>query len=219
MPINSDVGDWFGENGYKHHCFVSWPHVSGSIQRFANTLREAIREELSNFVPGASVFIDEQTIPPGGKWARVIPDDLCKSISMVAVWCPIYDHPAHHWCRREWNAMELLGKERLAGENFKTIIPVLYRTSNPLPAQVDETQYIDLSHLAISSVDCQTMHYKRHVYQIAQQIRTVANTLMRKGSKARCADRDLLKELALNEPRTSQWEPPIRKELPLVSPL
>ncbi len=74
------------------------------------------REELSTVFNQPMVFLDESELACGDEWEKRIRSNICKSISMIAICAPMYYRREHHWCGREWAAMEHLGTARLKSE-------------------------------------------------------------------------------------------------------
>jgi hypothetical protein len=147
MPITYEIENWLrGPGAYENHCFISWPHtINRDITECAQTIRDSIREVLATSFHEPTVFLDEIGITGGADWQLKLRRALCRSVSMVAICAPIYYRPEHNWCGLEWAAMEQLSSTRLRGHDFKTIIPVMVRKSDPLPSVVSRVQYIDLS--------------------------------------------------------------------------
>src|SRR5262249_34956364 len=130
----------------QYHCFISWPHtINPELAACARAVKLAVERELALHVPAPRVFLDESAIPVGAEWPEHLKQALCRSVTLVAICAPIYYHPAHKWCGLEGAAMEEQSTQRLAGQPFKAIIPLLIRRSDDLPPAVKIIQYIDLS--------------------------------------------------------------------------
>jgi hypothetical protein len=108
-------------------------------------------------------------------------------MSMVAICAPIYYRPEHDWCGLEWAAMEQLSLCRLRGSEFRAIIPVIVRKSEPLPAAVAGVQYIDLSRVTLLGRRYFTFpEFRKKIQVIVGQIEQIAEELWRSDARANC---------------------------------
>ena len=149
MAITYEIDQWLRQS-YENHCFISWPHtINPDITECARAVRKAILEGLATSFNDPQVFLDERAITGGADWEIKLRRALCKSMSMVAICAPIYYRPEHNWCGLEWAAMEHLSSTRLQGCDFKAIIPVMVRKSDPLPSVVSKIQYVDVSRMTL----------------------------------------------------------------------
>jgi hypothetical protein len=176
------------EGGYKYHCFISWPRTQSSdITECARTLHSAIQERLASIFPDPKVFLDEAEIVVGDDWGRRLSTELCRSICMVAICAPIYYHPRHRWCGLEWAAMEALSDRRLAGEDYKAIIPIMVRKSDSLPRALSRIQHIDCSQITLKGRKYyKYMDFRAKVEQVVQRVREVALEVGRRRIIAGC---------------------------------
>jgi hypothetical protein len=188
MAITPDVEKWLQDAGYEYHCFISWAHTGNEdMTECARRVKDAIEKELSLFIPSPKVFLDEVGITGGADWRTTLMRALCKSIVMVAVCAPIYYHPSHKWCGQEWAAMDMLGQKRLPGEDFRLIIPIIVRMSDPLPVTVSEIQYIDFSRVTIRGRSYyRTIEFREKIRDIIDRIEQIALAIVRNQSKADC---------------------------------
>jgi len=187
MPITYDDEQWLQDAGYKYHCFISWPRtMNKDLTDCAKRLKDAIEQQLALSIPTPRVFLDEN-ISAGTDWKKVLGQALCKSLTMVAVCAPIYYHPSHYWCGLEWSAMEMLNQRRIPNSAIKTIIPIIIRAVDPLPAAVASIQYRDFSKLTIMGWKYyQTQEFRKQVAEIADSIEQVARAIVQNQAKTEC---------------------------------
>jgi hypothetical protein len=146
------VDQWLQNAGYEYHCFISWPHTKDTdVSDCAKYVKDRIEQSLASLVPNPKVFIDETGITVADDWEETLGRALCRSVAMVAICTPMYYHREHRWCGIEWATMHALSAKRLPGKNFKAIIPLLARKSDPLPQAVQKVQYADLSKILTRS--------------------------------------------------------------------
>jgi hypothetical protein len=188
MPIPYAVQERLKAAGFKYHCFISYAHtINPDMTGCAERLEGAIQRELALSIPEPKVFRDKTNIKGGAKWEQMLKEALCTSVSMVAIFAPIYFDPAHQWCGLEWAAMAGLAKKRLPGEDFGTIIPVMIQASDPLPQAVAEIQYIDFSKVRTLGYGYyDTPDYRRKVIEIVERIEQIALALDRHQAQADC---------------------------------
>ena len=188
MPITPNLQNWLEQAGYKHYCFVSWPHTdSREITDCAKYIRDELARRLSDSIPKPSVFLDEKYITGGAKWPDELKGALCRSITMVAICAPIYYHPTHSWCGLEWAAMDVLNKRRIPGCEFHSIIPVMVRKSDILPPAVSQLQYVDVSGvLTTGRRYFKTKEFRQKLGEIVQRIESVADALAAKNAITGC---------------------------------
>jgi hypothetical protein len=187
MAITYEVDQWLRES-YEHHCFISWPHtISPDITECARAVKKAILERLATSFNDPQVFLDESAIMGGADWEMRLRRALCKSMSMVAICAPIYYRPEHRWCGLEWAAMEHLSSTRLRGCDFKAIIPVMVRMSDPLPQVVSNIQYIDVSRMTLQGRRYFAYpEFRRKINEIVGRIEQIAEELWRREHRAEC---------------------------------
>jgi hypothetical protein len=188
MPITDQVENWLSQQGgYEHHCFISWPHTKDDdLTELACAVKAAIARKLASSFARPEVFLDEQ-ISGGDLWERKIQRALCRSVSMVAICAPIYYRAEHEWCGREWAAMEMISDLRLHGKDFTTIIPLMYKLSDPLPAPVSRIQYIDVSRVILLGRRYYSLNeFRGKIQQIVTKIELIAEELCRSQTRAEC---------------------------------
>jgi hypothetical protein len=187
MAITYEVDRWLREN-YENHCFVSWPHtINPDITECARAVKKAIKEGLATSFNAPEVFLDESVIMGGADWEMEMRRALCRSMSMVAICAPIYYRPEHKWCGLEWAAMERLSSARLQGCDFKAIIPVMVRKSDPLPQVVSNIQYIDVSRVTLQGRRYFAYpEFRRKINEIVARIEQIAEELFRSQRRADC---------------------------------
>ena len=170
MAISPEMRRWFDEAGFKHYCFISYPHSGGHMMDFAKRIGDEIKAELGTRTSNPSVFFDSEDIRPGAQWPTSLRLGLCTSISMVAVLAPIYLEENHEWCGREWAAMASLGERRLPNNEIQPIIPVLFRKTE-LPRTASARQPIDLSRISLKGRRFySTQEFRSAVLRIVDQI-------------------------------------------------
>ncbi|HEY6272509.1 MAG TPA: toll/interleukin-1 receptor domain-containing protein [Terriglobales bacterium] len=187
MGITYETDRWLRDT-YENHCFISWPHTQNpDITQCAQAVRKAIVGGLALSFHDPQVFLDESEITGGSAWEMQLRRALCKSMSMVAICSPMYYRPEHRWCGLEWAAMEHLSSTRLHGCDFKAIIPVLVRKSDPLPPIVSKIQYIDVSRVTLQGRRYFAYpEFRRKINDIVVRIEQIAEELWRGQRKADC---------------------------------
>jgi hypothetical protein len=174
MAISTATKRWLDEAGFKHFCFISYPHGGGPLTDFARRISVDIEAELRTRVTGAKVFFDSDDIPPGATWPESLRKGLCTSVAMVAVLAPIYLEEVHEWCGREWAAMASLGQRRLPDDEIQPIIPVFFRQTE-LPRSAGARQPIDLSRVSLKGRRYySTEEFRGAVLRIVDQIIEIA---------------------------------------------
>jgi len=214
MAIAPAVDNWLkNEGNYEYHCFVSWPHtINPDLTACARAVKKAIEEDLAYSIHKPRVFLDESDITGGDDWKARLSGALCRSIAMVAICAPIYYRSEHIWCGLEWAAMEHLSSRRLQGKNFKAIIPLMVRKSDPLPTAVSAVQYIDLSKITTRGRDYfKAREFRQNVQEIVSRIEQVAEELCRSKSKSDCHTFDIPAKSAFSD------HGPIAPVFPLIS--
>jgi len=175
---------WLDEAGFKHYCFISYPHGGVQMTDFARRIGEAIRAELGTRISNPSVFFDSEDIPPGAAWPTSLRLGLCTSISMVAILAPIYLEEDHEWCGREWAAMASLGERRLPNNEIQPIIPVFFRKTE-LPRTAGARQPIDLSRVSLKGRRFySTEEFRAAVLRIVDQIIEIARLIHENQARA-----------------------------------
>ena len=177
MAISPTVRRWLDEAGFKHYCFISYPHGGEQLEDFARRIGEAIQEELGTRISNPSVFFDDEDIPVGATWPESLRLGLCGSIAMVAVLAPIYLEEEHGWCGREWAAMANLGQRRLPNNEIQPIIPVFFRKTE-LPRTAGARQPIDLSRVSLKGRRFySTEEFRGAILKIVDQIIEIARLI------------------------------------------
>jgi len=182
------VDQWLQQAGYEYHCFISWPHTKDTdVSDCAKYVKDRIEQRLASLVPNPKVFIDETGIIVADDWEKTLGRALCRSVAMVAICTPMYYHPAHRWCGLEWATMQALSAKRLPGNNFKAIIPLLARKSDPLPQAVAKKQYIDLSrNLTLGRRFYTTNEFRERMQTVIERIDEIAVALEANQSVPQC---------------------------------
>jgi len=188
MSITPEIDDWLHRAGYEYHCFISWPHTANDdITKCARKLKREIESRLAPYVSRPKVFLDERVLSPGDDWPDTIKNALCRSLTMVAICAPIYYHPDHKWCGLEWATMQLLSDVRLKGVDFKAIIPVMIRKSDPLPAVFSRIQYADFTAMTTRShYYFFSTEFRNKAEQIVNNIQRVAATIRKNLAQPDC---------------------------------
>ncbi|MBZ5491472.1 MAG: toll/interleukin-1 receptor domain-containing protein [Acidobacteriia bacterium] len=189
MLLDYEADQWLlNEGGYKYHVFISWPHtINTDLTECAQILETEISRRLATFFPLPKVFLDQHELKGGDEWKERLRHELCRSVAMIAICAPIYYHPMHDWCGREWAAMEQLGECRLKGQDHKTIIPVLFKKSEPLPNAVSKIQYIDITNVILQGRRYYTIQeFRKKVESIVERVRRIALHIGENQIKANC---------------------------------
>jgi len=190
LTISPELEHWLRDAGYEYHCFVSWPHtIDSEITGCALHVRDVIQQTLARDIPDPRVFLDETHLLPGTEWSLALRAALCRSVTMVAICAPIYYDSTHHWCGREWAFMYSLSRARLAGHDFTTIIPLIFRMSSELPEPVKALQYVDISKVQVRGRRYyNTIEFRSHIQDIVTRIEQVATALRANGALAGCEE-------------------------------
>jgi hypothetical protein len=213
MAITVEIENWLSnQGGYEKHCFISWPHsIDNTLTECARTARNAIEQGLAASFVRPAVFLDEQMMG-GAAWETLIRRTLCRSISMVAICAPIYYRPEHGWCGREWAAMEKMSAKRLPGQTFSTIIPLMYKKSDPLPPAVSRIQYVDVSRVILQGRRYYSQpEFRGKIQQIVGRIEQIAEEIFRNRTQAESETFPFPEESAFLE-----YSPPAQ-QFPLLS--
>jgi hypothetical protein len=179
MAISQETKSWLQQAGFKNYCFISYPHSGTQMREFAKCMQQAIEDELRFHTSTANVYLDSSHIPPGANWPENLSQNLCASVSMVALLSPVYLEEEHAWCGREWAAMEKLGRARLPNTSIKPIIPVLFRKTE-LPSDAAARQPIDLSRVSLLGRRYfSTGEFRAAILKIVEQIIEIATMIQR----------------------------------------
>lgn len=187
MAITPGIEQWLKDAGYEYHCFISYPRIrNNDLVECAKRVQEAIENDLALSINNPSVFLDD-SIPGGTLWETKIVTALCRSLTMVALCAGIYYHPAHRWCGLEWAAMDGLGKSRLPGSEFRTIIPLIVREESSTPEAVLKTQWIDISRLTLQGRRYYTTkEFRLRIREVVTQIERIAVAIASQQAKTDC---------------------------------
>lgn len=187
MPITHEIDVWLMES-YESHCFISWPHIKNhDLSECAQAVKRRITEELATSFSAPAVYLDESEMIVGDIWEPRLGRALCKSVSMVAICVPMYYRPEHRWCGLEWATMSHLSSRRLQGKDFQSIIPLMFRKTDPLPPAVSQIQYIDISKVSIQGRRYfSSTEFRLKIQEIARRIELIAEQLWLSKSKANC---------------------------------
>jgi hypothetical protein len=213
MPKPHVIEQWLQDAGYRYHCYISWPHTENELlTECAIRVKEAIEQYLALSISEPSVFIDDEIgISPGAKWKETLRWALCRSVAMVAICAPIYFHPSHEWCGREWAAMTMLGQSRLPDEDLQAIIPTLVKVREPLPNAVQESQAIDLSRVIICGRRYfSTQEFRTKAMAISENILEIAGALKRDEIQVDCEKFQIPAESAFLDYTSKQQPFPFR---------
>ena len=213
MPITPDIEQWLENAGYEYHCFISWAHTRNKeMTRCARIMKESIEEFLALSIPEPRVYLDEAASIGGDQWRKKVTRAICKSMAMVAVCSPIYYHPSHNWCGLEWAAMDRLSKQRLTGQDFNSIIPVLLKRGDFLPKSVLDIQYIDLSPVLLRGrAYYNTQDFRAKIMEITNRIDQIAEAIVNKKSMPDCEKFILPKQSAFQNYQPVKQHAPFRK--------
>jgi TIR domain len=143
--ITPKVESWLLDSGYQYFSFISYPGVSDPwLKDCARVIKETISQRLSQIVKHTAVFLDED-MKPGTEWDPHIRAALCRSVTMVALCCPMFYRKEHRWCGLEWATMDVLFQRRLPHVTFHGIVPIILRDKEALPPPVQKINYLDIS--------------------------------------------------------------------------
>ena len=140
----------------KYSCFISYANVPGKhVSPLVQAIYDELLSQLAMHCP-EEVYLDKKRLLPGYEYNEALATAICQSACMVVVYAPIYAEK--DYCRREFAAMEQLGKERkkLLGEKAKGhgfIIPVVFAGDiKSLPENLKHTAHAcDVSTFTLSS--------------------------------------------------------------------
>lgn len=196
-----------------YHSFVSWPHVANpEVRDCAERLRRHLQEFMAPYIAEPRVFLDTSTIRPGEAWERRLESALCRSLTMVAVCAPMYYHPDHRWCGREWAGMERLNINRLGDLESGCIVPVIFRKRGPFPPAVEKYQYIDISTQELQGpAFYRTQAFRGVVRSVVETVWTVAELLRDHDARSNCDDFTLPAESAFDNYAPPQQPSPFRR--------
>ena len=83
--------------------------------------------------------------------------------------------------------MEALSRKRLQGKDFYTIIPLIYRKTQPMPAVSAKVQYIDISSALLIGRGYYTRtEFRTKIRQVVEHIGRVAEALSQGQALPRC---------------------------------
>ena len=200
MAITPEIDKWLRES-YEYQCFVSWPHtIDPDITNCARAMQTTIRGKLGKSFSKPAVFRDESERIAGDEWEKKIPRALCRSICMVAICAPIYYHPEHPWCGLEWAVMENFSSTRLCGKDFKAILPVMVRMSDPLPRAVSKIDRFDVSRVATMGQRYFSYpEFLATIEKIIARIERIAEELWRGQCRADCEELLIPSESAFSD--------------------
>jgi TIR domain len=213
MPITPNIEEWLHNAGYEYHCFVSYPRIrNNEMMECAERVKEYIEAELAWTVNTPRVFLD-RSMTGGANWEMTLRRALCRSISMVALCSPIYYHPAHKWCGLEWEAMYGLENQRLQGEEFHAIVPLIVRDPKHLPNAVSKIQYIDISRVTIAGRRYyKTQEFRSHMRDVTDRIIKVAMTIARNQAATNCIQFQFPQNSAFENYEATTQSAPFRSE-------
>jgi hypothetical protein len=181
--IPPDLEKWLEDAGYEHYIFLSYPREpDADVMKVALAIATAVRQRLSDYTIVNNcrrVFVDEHCLPKGDFWEPRIKHALCRSVVLVAVCAPIYYRQEHHWCGREYKAMQTLTSLRKGGAVFPLIVRKF--RDYPLPAAVSAVQYVDLVREANTYANfTRRARFQKAVDEILELVVSVATALRAK---------------------------------------
>jgi len=125
---------------FQYACFISFPSPQGNIIRPAvQELREDLLGEIQDQI-GKDVYVDFGRLD--NRYDEAVAIALCESVCMIMVYTQRYFDRANLFCAREFRAMELLERDRLASMDLDLsrdhclIIPIALRGFDKLPAEL-----------------------------------------------------------------------------------
>jgi hypothetical protein len=158
---------------FRHSCFISYCHGEGELIRpFIEQLRTALDSCLEPYLD-EKVFLDADRMRPGYRFNESLGRALCESVAMIMVYVPKYEK--HHYCMREFSAMERIERNRMAlvgpqARGMGLIIPVVLRGQTEyLPAWIREHRHFcDFSRFTTASRNIRSnVEHARKVDNIA----------------------------------------------------
>jgi len=221
--ISTDDGRRLAAAGFRYYSFISYPGNDDSLSRFAKRFHSGLESILRLNLPscqkgngGKYAFLDKVSLAEGSPWEQGLGDALCKSITMVALCVPMYSHPEHAWCGREWAGMEELGQKRLP--NGPNSIFVVKLGELPLHDDIARVQVYDLSNRWLQRLDGTTAFYRclqaalHHAVKVSRAWLESHPDPARgaSGSASDCGKYRLPERSAFERPRT----PPMATRLP-----
>jgi hypothetical protein len=164
----------------KHACFISYRHVGQNelLNSFLEQLSRSLSFELQLWLkecPEGGVYLDRERLQGGDFYNEALATALCESACMIMVFIPLYFDKDRPYCTREYKAMELLEKERLARLDSEQrthglIIPIILRGGNDLPDEIKEgRQYYDFQSFGLAGPELHRHPRDRRIYRGALQ--------------------------------------------------
>jgi TIR domain len=166
---------------FKYSCFISYRRGQELLMKqFIEELKQALKSSLEPFFD-EGVFIDEEQIRAGDFIDKTLRCALLESSCMILVFTPKYFSEQHNYCAREYKAMRRIEeiRRRISGHaEHGYIIPIVFRGSDKLPAELKECLYCDFSqytlvHPGISN----SPEYAPEIDKIAQKIYDISEAL------------------------------------------
>lgn len=160
---------------FKYSCFISYCHGQHDVLKgFIAQLKTALKAELEMLLD-EEVYVDEERLRPGYLYNEELASAICQSICMVVVYIPKYGR--HDYCLREFEGMELLGRQRRAllgpaGDKQDFIIPVILRGDEAVPDRIKaRSHYANFARFSLGAQDIiRNPQYDQEVRKIAQVI-------------------------------------------------
>jgi len=156
---------WLLEKDFRYWCFISWAHGGRELTTFVEKLRESMSEEFGYRFGFNGVFLDDKQVRIGEEWPKTVALALSQSVCIVPILMPTYFSEQRKHCAREWAGMEQLSKQRMSPGHPPAILPIVFRTMNPLPSVASRLKYGDLSRPAVQSRDVYKTTQFRHLVQ------------------------------------------------------
>lgn len=203
--------------GFRYYAFISYPNTDAQLRQFARRCWRHLEGKLAQNLPCLTdgeprqyVFLDAVSIREGALWEPALSKGICESVAMIALCVPMYAHPQHAWCGREWAAMEELARQRLPG-GPNPIFPVRLGELD-LPSEITRIQVCDLSRRRLERIHL-TTEFDRCLSAAVRHIRAVGEALLAAGAGAvDCGQRLLPVQSAFG--RTTAPTLPNRSEYP-----
>ena len=98
---------------FDYSCFISYRHTKyKQNSAYLEKIVESLAGELERRVE-AEVCRDKERLKGASFYNEALAGALCRSVCMIALYCPTYFSVDHPFCSREFRAMEELERKRL----------------------------------------------------------------------------------------------------------
>ncbi len=131
---------------YKYEVFFSYKRADQTLH-WTKQVLDKLKFWLGQEIPGARIFVDEETIELGDRWPDKLREGLKHSRCMVCVWSPMYFQS--NWCVSEWRSF--LEREKLLGlKSHRLIAPLRFHDGEHFPEEAQNVQWHDVAPYALT---------------------------------------------------------------------